>query len=103
MLRKIPFVYKRASGAFPDAARCPLYEQGREANEFLCGNCRIRIRARLTGFPSARKIVRIRTKCSSRRKAAMIGASQRAGLFMTIDAVTEGGDKIRCDACPVMC
>jgi hypothetical protein len=63
MLRaKIPFVYKRASGAFPDAARCLLYEQGREANEFLCGNRGFRIRARLTGFPSARNIVRIRTK-----------------------------------------
>src|ERR1700730_4626205 len=35
---KIPFVYKRASGAFGDAARCLLYEQRREANEFLCGN-----------------------------------------------------------------
>jgi hypothetical protein len=37
-LRKIPFVHKRASGAFPDAPACPLYEQGRKANEFLCGN-----------------------------------------------------------------
>ena len=33
----------------------------------------------------------------------MVGASKRAGLFMTIDAVAEAGDKIRCDACPVMC
>jgi len=37
-LRKIPFVHKRASGALPDAPACLLYEQGREANEFLCGN-----------------------------------------------------------------
>src|SRR6478736_4284752 len=33
----------------------------------------------------------------------MVGASKRAGLFMTIDAAAEAGDKIRCDACPVMC
>src|SRR5947208_15280243 len=33
----------------------------------------------------------------------MVDASRRAGLFMTIDAVAEAGDKIRCDACPVMC
>src|SRR3982750_3711747 len=32
----------------------------------------------------------------------MIGASQRAGLFTMTDA-TIAGDKIRCDACPVMC
>src|SRR5438477_202626 len=32
----------------------------------------------------------------------MIGAFSTAGLFMT-DATVAGGDKIRCDACPVMC
>src|SRR5260370_17473470 len=38
------------------------------------------------------------------KSRGMIGASQRAGLFMTTDATTAGGDdKIRCDACPVMC
>ena len=36
------------------------------------------------------------------RNAAVIDASSTAGLFMT-DATTAGGDKIRCDACPVMC
>ena len=33
----------------------------------------------------------------------MIGASERAGLFMTDATTAAGGDKIRCDACPVMC
>jgi hypothetical protein len=42
--------------------RCPHYVQEREANEFLCGNRGFRIRRRLTGFPSARNIIRVRTK-----------------------------------------
>jgi hypothetical protein len=38
------------------------------------------------------------------KSRGVIGASIDAGLFMTTDATTAGGDdKIRCDACPVMC
>ena len=59
-------------------------------------------RARLTAFKSARNIVRIRTKWPGCEEAAPVGAFSTAGLFMT-DATVAGGDKIRCDACPVMC
>ncbi len=33
----------------------------------------------------------------------LIGAVSTAGLFMTDATTAAGGDKIRCDACPVMC
>ena len=45
---------------------CPVYEQTRQATEFLFGSGVFRFRRRLTGFRSARNIVRIRTKCPDR-------------------------------------
>ena len=38
-----------------------------------------------------------------REGAAAIAASRTAGLFMTDVSTAAIGDKIRCDACPVMC
>src|SRR3954454_18382296 len=51
-----------------------------------------RMQRRLTAFRSARKIVRTRTKCR-----------QPVSLFMLPDTTAASADKIRCDACPVMC
>src|ERR1044072_5791489 len=37
------------------------------------------------------------------RMRSLVGAFSTAGLFMTDATTAGGGDKIRCDACPVMC
>src|SRR3954466_15336838 len=42
-------------------------------------------------------------KMTMPRKCGWSAPPSDAGLFTMTDAVTEGGDKIRCDACPVMC
>src|ERR1700748_3121527 len=53
---------------------------------------------RLTASGAARNIVRIRMKCRRRR------CRQRSGLSMSTEAARAASDdKIRCDACPVMC
>jgi hypothetical protein len=51
-----------------------LMNKAATQNEFLCGRRRFRRFAGLTGFPSARNIVRIRTKWSGRGSAVVIGA-----------------------------
>jgi hypothetical protein len=58
---KIPFAYKRASLPFRSETICPIYEQPRQAIEFLFGSGPFQLRQRLTGFRQARKIVRIQT------------------------------------------
>src|SRR5262245_46712964 len=55
---------------------------------------------RLTGFGPARRIVRIRMNEAARRPPREL---QRAGVFMAMEETATSGDKIRCDACPVMC
>ena len=49
---KITFVYKRASRACRTAARCPIYEQGSEANASLCGSRDFSPRTPLDRFPT---------------------------------------------------
>jgi hypothetical protein len=48
---RITFVYKRASRPFRGAARCPLYKQRCEANEFLFGNGDFSLPRALDSFP----------------------------------------------------
>jgi hypothetical protein len=71
-LAKIPFVYKRASGAFPDAPACPLYEQGREANEFLCGN---------RDFSVLRPLDRVSVRAQHRSYTNKIHAAKSRGMI----------------------
>src|SRR5262249_36653296 len=85
------------------AARCSLYEQSGEANEVLCGKSGIspqRRRDRVSVWPQHTSYTN--KMVNPREAVGMIGAFSTAGLFMT-DATVAGGDKIRCDACPVMC
>jgi hypothetical protein len=49
---RITFVYKRASRPFRGAARCPLYKQRREANEFLFGKGDFSAPGPLDRFPA---------------------------------------------------
>jgi hypothetical protein len=49
---RITFVYKRASRPFRGAARCPLYKQRCEANEFLFGNGGFSLPETLDRFPA---------------------------------------------------
>jgi hypothetical protein len=62
-LAKIPFAYKPATGGLPRAIRCPVYEQWRQAIEFLFGRRGAGSKGSLTGLGSARNIVRIQMKC----------------------------------------
>jgi hypothetical protein len=62
-LAKIPFAYKRATGGCCGAIRCPVYEQWRQAIEFLFGRRGAGSKGSLTGPGSTRNIVRIQTKC----------------------------------------
>src|SRR3981189_2565202 len=59
-------------------------------------------RGRLTGFQPARRIIRIRTIYPAAENR-YDGRRPRVGLFMTDMTPAAGGDKIRCDACPVVC
>jgi hypothetical protein len=62
-LAKIPFAYKRATRGVRGAIRCPVYEQCRQAIEFLFSRRAAGSKGSLTGLGSTRNIVRIQTKC----------------------------------------
>jgi hypothetical protein len=69
---KIPFVYKRASGAFPDAAPCLLYKQWRKANEFLCSK---------RGFSSFRPLDSVSVRAQHRSYTNKVTVSPQGGMI----------------------
>src|SRR5436305_15287017 len=79
-------------------ARCPLYEQAGEANEFLCGNGAFSLL-----LPLDRITVHAHHRSYANNRSQPRGcdqASRTAGWFMTDVSTAAIGDKVRCDACP---
>src|ERR1700755_661500 len=74
-------------------------DNNRRQAELLCGKASFRTACRLTGFALARRIIRIRTNATARPPRQLL----LGGVLMAMEVTATSGDKIRCDACPVMC